>query len=378
MKAVLIEDAAAMTDLLAAFEKEPILAVDTEFFRETSYYPHLGLVQIASGSQVACIDPLAFDASSALKQLFLNPAIIKVFHACSQDLEVLFHHYGILPAPVHDTQIAQAMLSQSEQIGYARLVEAELGVTLAKTQTRTNWLKRPLSQAQIQYAGDDVHYLHTLYHQILQRLQQANRYHWFEEDCARLSPVMSDDKHNQTTQAFDIDMQQLWRRVKGTQKLTGITLALVQTIAQWREEIAISSDTTRRRVLADDSIIQLAMKPPRSLRDMTILTENRFSFTDEQIDQLLSAIKDSLDTAPEDWPDAGFQVLTSEQKARLKILQKALGQKAESLGISASVLCSRKDLEKLIKGNTQLPVLNGWRRQVAGETLLELLNKRPD
>jgi len=365
MKSVLIEDAVAMEQLLTQFEKEPVLAVDTEFFRETTYYPHLGLVQIASDSIIACIDPIAFDAAPALKKLFTNPNIIKVFHSCSQDLEVLHHSYGVLPSPIHDTQIAEALLSEFDQIGYARLVEAELGVTLPKTQTRTNWVKRPLSDAQIEYAGDDVSYLYTLYHAMIKRLDESKRSDWFEQDCAALT------SQYEQSHSPEADISNAWTRVKGSKKLSGVTLAIIQAIASWREQIAIDSDTTRRRVLADDIILQLAFEPPQSQADMSSLKRNRFSFNDEQIETLFNAIDAAKNSDASQWPVSEFQLLSNEQKALLKTLQKCLSNKADELSISPSVLCSRKDLEKLLKGNQNLAVLNGWRKTCIGDALVK-------
>ena len=136
MQPELIESSSAMDELVTRLANEKIIAVDTEFFRETSYYPKLALLQIATDSIVSCIDPLAFDARDALRKILLNPAVIKVFHSCSQDMEVLFHYLGEIPSPVHDTQIACALLSDHTQIAYASLVENELGVQLDKSQTR--------------------------------------------------------------------------------------------------------------------------------------------------------------------------------------------------------------------------------------------------
>jgi len=367
MKSVLIEDTIAMDQLLAQLEKEPVLAVDTEFFRETTYYPHLGLVQIASDSIIACIDPIAFDAAPALKKLFTNPNIIKVFHSCSQDLEVIHHSYGVLPSPIHDTQIAEALLSEFEQIGYARLVEAELGVKLPKTQTRTNWVKRPLSDAQIQYAGDDVSYLYTLYHAMIERLSIAKRTDWFEQDCAELASQYENSNTPET------ELSNSWTRVKGSKKLSGVTLAIIQAIASWREQIAIDSDTTRRRVLADDIILQMAFEPPQTQTDMSSIKRNRFSFNNEQIETLFNAINAARSSDASQWPVNEFQLPSKEQKTQLKTLQQCLNDKADELGISASVLCSRKDLEKLLKDNRDLAVLNGWRKECIGDALLETL-----
>ena len=363
-----------MADLLAQLENETALAVDTEFFRETTYYPHLGLIQIAGENIVACIDPLAFDAGEALRKIFCNRAITKIFHSCSQDMEVLFHHYGFVPCPVHDTQIAEALLSTHEQIGYARLVENELGVQLAKTQTRTNWVKRPLSRKQLDYAGDDVRYLYRLYKQLLDKLKTAGRYHWFEEDCSRL--CAANDNADQLAAQFSVEESTLWKRVKGSNKYSGVKLAIIQAVARWRENIAIETDTTRRRVLHDEAILQLAMQPPQTPGALDHLRNNRFALTTQQIEQLLACIQQAEQSTASQWPLNTRQRPTAEQKAQLSTLQNILTQRASELGISAGVLCARKNLEKLIAGQTDLPVMQGWRLDCVGKALQEHLPGR--
>ena len=170
MKPVLIQTPQALERLCENLRHESVIALDTEFAREHSYFPHLGLVQIASGDHIACIDPLAVDIGPALSPLLLDTSVLKIFHACMQDIEVIWHTLGVLPSPIHDTQLAAALMSVEHQTSYANLVEQELGTKLAKTETRTDWLRRPLSPAQIEYAADDVRYLIPLYRkQIEQR-----------------------------------------------------------------------------------------------------------------------------------------------------------------------------------------------------------------
>ncbi len=370
MKPVLINDTTKMDQLLDDFLNEPILSIDTEFFRETTYYPHLGLIQIASNNIVACIDPLAFDSRPALQKIFLNPRIIKVFHSCSQDLEVLFHHFGFTPAPIHDTQIACALLGRHDQIGYASMVETELGVQLPKTQTRTNWIKRPLSTQQINYAGDDVYYLYQVYKILHKRLTDKGRLEWFEEDCRKLYPTHSSETV-QSDISFSADTQTLWQRVKGSRKYHGKKLAIIQAIALWRENIAIETDTTRRRVLRDEKIIELSLHPPTNQADINYLLANRFSVSNEQQILLFKAIENALYQTPALWPENNHQILSDSQKEQLKTAQRLLNAKADALGISSTILCSRKEMEKLITTNRECAVLKGWRDQCIGKQLLK-------
>jgi ribonuclease D len=372
MKPELIESSSQMDDLLERLKDVTLLAVDTEFFRETTYYPQLALVQIATDSIVACIDPLAFDAKQALRTLLLDDRITKIFHSCSQDLEVLFYYLGEAPGAIYDTQIANALLTDHNQIGYASLVENELGTMLDKSQTRTNWLQRPLTQKQIQYAGDDVYYLYQLQHVLDDKLQLLGRKDWFDEESANLS----DDKNT-----YQVATESLWKRVKGTTKLNRNKLAIVQAIATWREQLAQKTDKTRRKILADDIVVNLAINPPENVQAIDKFIDRRYNFNQEEKQQLFAAITSAMQAPTEQCPDNRFSILDNEQKQMLKNLQQLVNKKAEELGISAAILSSRKELEKLVLSHhepgkaqtSSLNILQGWRLQHIGQQLIDTL-----
>ena len=372
----LIESSSKMLNLLERLNDEKIIAVDTEFFRETTYYPQLALVQIATASIVACIDPLAFDAKPGLKKLLLNDDITKIFHSCSQDLEVLFYYLGKIPHCIYDTQIANALLSEHHQIGYASLVENELGMKLDKSQTRTNWLQRPLTEKQIQYAADDVFYLYQLHSLLDNKLHNAGRKTWFDEESSKLL----NDENN-----FLVATDKLWRRVKGATKLNKNKLAIVQSIAVWREHLAQQKDKTRRKILSDDIIIQLAIDPPENTSALNSYIYRNTNFNDKEKQQLFETIQTALVCPENEWPDNRFNVLDNQQKTLLKNLQLCVNSQAEKLGISSAILCSRKELEKLIllykqRDNQQdeslqgkLNILQGWRFRCVGQHLIETI-----
>ncbi len=373
MTPTLIESSSVMDELVLQLSKEKVIAVDTEFFRETTYYPKLALIQIATDSIVACVDPLAFDAKPALKQILCNKEIIKIFHACSQDLEVLFYYLGEIPAPIYDTQIANALLTNHHQIGYAALVENELAVQLDKSQTRTNWLQRPLTDKQIQYAGDDVLYLYRLQHLLDKKLRDTERRSWFDEDSEQLSAEGT---------CFQVDASKLWRRVKGATKLDRKKLATVQAIALWREELAQQNDLTRRRALPDDIVIQLALNPTEDIDTLAQIIPKHLNISVEKQQQLLAAMKTAQQSSENSWPDNRFTVLDGEQKLILKSLQQLIVSKADELDISSAILCSRKDLEQLIittakdttsPDQTKSLITRGWRLQCIGQDLLKTL-----
>jgi ribonuclease D len=371
-----IESSRKMDNLLEQLNDEKMIAVDTEFFRETTYYPQLALVQIATDSIVACIDPLAFDAKPALKKLLLDDDITKIFHSCSQDLEVLFYYLGKIPGCIYDTQIANALLSEQHQIGYASLVENELGMQLDKSQTRTNWLQRPLTEKQIQYAGDDVFYLYQLHSLLDKKLHNTGRKTWFDEESSKL--LINENN-------FLVATDKLWRRVKGATKLNKTKLAIVQSIAVWREHLAQQKDKTRRKILSDEIIIKLALDPPKNTSALNSYIYGNTRFNDKEIQQLFETIQTALLSPESEWPDNRFTVLDNHQKTLLKNLQLCVNSQAEKLGISSAILCSRKELEKLIvlykqPDNQQdeaeqgkLDIMQGWRFRCLGQHLIETI-----
>lgn len=362
MKPLLIESSDALADLCKELSGEPLIAVDTEFFRETSYYPHLGLVQLASPTHIACIDPLAFDAREGLAALLLNPGLTKIFHACTQDLEVLYQYLGKLPQSIVDTQIAAALLGEQEQIGYATLVEQQIGIQLEKSQTRTNWLKRPLTSRQIEYAGDDVLYLIPMYQKLLSELKHKHREYWLKEDCDHLS---NDE------QRFVPDMKNCWKRIKGVNKLRGIQVSICFAVAQWREQLAMQKDLTRRKALPDELIIQIATLQADSQDALIKIPRINQLLDADELSSLANAVQKGLNTSQPDWPSTERRKPSIEEKALLESCLKLLRAKTEELGIAQGILCSRKDAEKLIRGERALPILSGWRLDCIGRELLE-------
>ena len=360
MNPILIEDNQTLTKFCDNFINEPLLAIDTEFFRETTYYPHLGLIQIGSPSDIICVDPLSFDAREQLRRLFFNPEITKVLHSCSQDMEVFYLYFGELPSPIFDTQIAAAMLGHQDQIGYGKLVAQEYDVELDKSQTRTNWLKRPLSAKQIEYAGEDVLYLLPLYEKFNQALQAQQRDTWLEEDCEQLCG---------NSERFQPDMDNCWHRIKGYYKLEGVQLAVCRSIAQWREQLAIKKDLTRRRIMSDDLLLKLAVIKT-DVNQLKSIDRQIEKFNQDEQDTLAQAIETGLQTPESEWPLINRDRPSNEEKAQLKKLQGLVQKKADALNIHQSVLGSKKELEKLMQGARQGKLLTGWRFDCIGQQLL--------
>jgi len=365
MNPALIQTPQALERLCEDLGHESVIAIDTEFARERSYFPHLGLVQIAGGDRIACIDPLAVDIGPALAPLLLDESVTKIFHACLQDMEVIWHTLGILPCPIHDTQLAAALMSENHQISYANLVEQETGAKLAKSETRTDWLRRPLSSAQLEYAADDVRYLVPLYRVQVEQLAHLQRSDWLRQECAQLcvSP--------QTR--FAPELSGCWKRVRGANRLQGLELALVERIAAWREHRAVEQDLSRRRILPDELVIEIASRRPANSSDLARIGRAQSLLNHDQLVSLADELNHAYAMPADEWPSNRHFRPDAEQAAALRLILEKLRRCAGDLGISPGVLCNRRDAEKLVAGRRDLPVLQGWRNEVIGRELLAML-----
>jgi ribonuclease D len=360
----LIESPAALAALCDEFKNHACIAVDTEFARERSYFPHIGLIQLAGGDTIACIDPLAFDVKPLLSELMFNPAITKVFHACMQDLEVLELTLDDKPCPIFDTQVANALMHEDHQSSYASLVMQTLNVPLPKSETRTNWLKRPLTTAQLEYAADDVRYLLSLHQQQQTELETLDRSAWMQEECDRLCSKNFNDESALTDS---------WMRVKAKERLVGVELAVLQAAAVWRERRAIARDRPRRRILPDDILIRIAIEQPKNSSQLRQIGPIGQVLEMSELDSLSETLNAAYSKAASEWPTLKRRQLTQAQSAALSGVLDHLRKKASELGISPGMLCNRKDAEKLVQGKRDLLVLNGWRLQCIGIELLALL-----
>lgn len=347
---------------LAQFVEEisssPWLALDTEFMRESTYYPELCLIQIATENASACIDVLNLDHIDPLLTLLKQQQQVKIFHSCRQDLEVFYATYKIIPQPLFDTQVAASILGLDEQISYAELVSHISGTKLDKTESRTDWKKRPLTSAQIDYALDDVNYLSTLYVELSKTLQNKNRHHWLEEECEQLT---------QTSNYF-ISPEEAWSLVKGFGKLNPKQFYYLRKIAHWRETLAQTKNLPRRWLLPDTAIVELSQLEDinfNSIKDC--LNEHAIKLirhTEKLVDILQQTIPEreaSELQAPEN------NRLSKEQRTLVKKLMETTRNKALEIDTSASLLANRKSLVNLVLGK-QSKVSSGWRKnQIAGE-----------
>lgn len=359
-----ITDDAALAEFAGRLRNEPWIAVDTEFLRERTYYPKLCLIQIASTSEIACIDPLAVTDLSPLAALWADAAVTKIFHAASQDLEILLQACGELPRPVFDTQIAATLLGYSDQVAYARLVADRLGVSLEKSHARSDWSRRPLGAEELNYAADDVRYLAQLYPEMEAELSRRGRRDWLDGEFAALNDP---DRYRP-------DPARAWQRIRGTRRLRAVQRRVLARLAEWRERQAMAADKPRGWIVKDDVLLNLALKRPADMAGLARIRSLPDAVRDKHGGELLALIAD----APEQPPLPGVEEelrppSLGDREPLVDLLMAGLRERAAATGIAMGVLASRKELERLIAGERDLPLLKGWRYEAAGEALLELL-----
>jgi ribonuclease D len=341
------------------------LALDTEFLRERTYYAQLCLIQVATDDIVACVDPLLLADISPLLDVIYDTHTIKVIHSASQDLEILCNLRGEPPSPVFDTQIAAMLLGFGNQISYAAMVQSLLGAELDKAHTRTDWSRRPLSQAQINYALDDVRYLADLYRQTQQRLRDLNRLDWLAEDFAALS-----DPNRYTNPP-----QEAWRRLRGISRLHGAQRATLRALAAWREAEAQRTDKPRQWVIKDESLLALARQQPRRAGDL-----EKVPGLDEQrrrnnADAILACVRSARAEPRSAWPqDEDAPRLSEEQDAIVDALMAIVRERGAANQVSPGMLATRKELARLAGGDATVPVMHGWRRELVGDDLRRFLD----
>ena len=335
------------------------LALDTEFVRETTYFPRLCLVQASDGTDNFCIDAIALDADSLrpMFDAFAGSAATKVFHSASQDLEIFVQHTGACPRPLFDTQLAAALLGDGDQLGYAALVEKRLGVQLDKSLTRTDWARRPLTAAELAYAADDVRWLAELYPRLRDELATRGRLAWLEEDCARLA-----DADRYSTRPEDA-----WRRLKGLARLPAPAQCAAVALAAWRERVAQTRDRPRKWILDDNALYRIAERIPQTeaqLAELSVLPPKTLA---RHAAELVAVLAESAATATD--VRIGEALLDNAQKARVQALLGQLKQRAESAGVPPSLLATRADVEALVRlnGSADVLLIRGWRREIAGD-----------
>lgn len=347
--------------------RSEVLAVDTEFLREKTYYPKLCLIQLGTDAEQVAVDPFAVKDAVPIVRLFSNPFITKVFHACSQDMEVLLPFCGgRLPWPLFDTQVAASFVSDHCQIGYGALVEEYCGVSLPKAESLTDWSRRPLDAAQITYALDDVRYLPSIWRTMRAQLEGRGRLGWVEPDFRRMADPAT----------YVHEPREAYRRVKRVGNLSRRQLAVAREVAAWREERAAAIDRPRRRVLSDELVVEIAKRCPTSLDALQRIRGVSDVSAVDQV-QIVAASCRGVACPPQDCPEPEYHGRPSlDEECVCDLMYAFTRMVAEGEGIAPSMLASRDDLIHFLNSREGSPLAVGWRYEILGRHIEDLLEGR--
>jgi ribonuclease D len=357
-----------LEDFCAQAAAHPYVTIDTEFLRERTYYSKLCLIQLAMPGETdetaVLVDPLSKDLSlEPLYTLFRNEAVVKVFHAARQDLEIFWVDAGVFPTPLFDTQVAAMVCGFGEQVGYETLVRKIAKQGLDKSSRFTDWSRRPLTGAQQSYALADVTHLRRIYEYLSVQIQKNKRSHWVAEELQVLTDPAT----------YDIRPEEAWKRVK-TRTNSGKFLAVVRELAAFREHHAQTNNIPRNRVFKDDALVELASTKPRTAADLggsrLLLREARKGAIAEGI---LNAVAKGIACLPENMPKpTQTRDKLQVNPALADLLRVLLKAKSENSGVAAKLIASSADLDAIAAGMRDLPALSGWRHEVFGADALRL------
>lgn len=346
------------------------VTVDTEFIRETTFWPELCLIQLASDDGVLLVDPIGGDLDLApFFELMTDPSVVKVFHAARQDIEIIYKLGGVIPAPLFDTQVAAMVCGFGESIAYDQLVARLTDGRIDKTSRFTDWRRRPLAKKQLDYAIADVTYLRDVYRELSSRLEAEGRTDWLGEEMAILSDPGT----------YDLHPDDAWKRLK-LRVRKPIELEVMKQLAAWRERAARESDKPRGRILKDDAIYEIAQQQPRDEDDLAKLRSLPRGFERSQAGrEILAAVARAHEVPKTELtPVPRAKQLPEGTQAAVEFLKVLLKIVVEEHGVAGKLIASGDDLERLAwKGEeADIAALGGWRREIFGERALELLAGR--
>ena len=366
---IVITDTDALTALCRRLAVEEFITVDTEFMRERTYYPELCLVQLAGRSEVAVIDTVSdtLDLTS-LGELLANPNVTKVFHAARQDIEIFVQRFGAVPTPLFDTQVAAMVAGYGDQVGYDSLVSGLTGGSIDKAHRFSDWSARPLSMAQMEYAAADVTWLRVVYDKLRVRLEEEGRLPWVAEEMAILN--------NPGT--YRVDPETAWERLKvrGNNRRF---LALVRTLAAWREQEAQRINIPRQRLLKDETLMEIAAIAPTDAEALGRARGISRGFAEGRTGvALLEAISAALARKDQDLPEVPRQRDAAKPSAALvQLLKVLLAARCEQNQVAPKLIASSDDIDRIaVEDSPDVPALHGWRRIVFGNDAIELREGR--
>lgn len=361
-----------LDDLCQRIDKSRRFCLDMEFIPEKTYSTELCLIQVATDDLVTIIDPTTVPDLNPLWQRIADPEILVVLHAADQDLDLVYTHSGLVPQNIVDTQLAAGFAGFGYPVGYAKLLQTLLQVTISKTESYTDWLIRPLSKEQVEYALDDVRHLLPLWDRIEANLKGLDRLNWALEECQRYSQQ----------EYYVKDRSKQFMRVKGASSLPRRGLSVLQHLYWWRDGEAAKNNKPVRAIISDNILLELSRRPPQRIEEMQRLRSLRPDQIRHYGEEIIAVVKNgltiSLDDCPS-WPHASAptkrDVLQGDQLyAVLKVI-------CYDLDLAPELVATRDEIQLLIRihrgerdDNGQLPLLEGWRKEIAGQKLIDILN----
>lgn len=347
-------------------------ALDLEFIPERTYEAELCLVQVATDDGACIIDPQALPDLMPLWERIASPDILKVLHAADQDLELAFNASGLIPQNIMDTQIMAGFLGFGYPVGYGKLLQQTVGITISKTESYTDWTIRPLTKSQIEYALDDVAHLLPIYDRLVEKLESLGRRSWVQEECQRYCE----------TRWYEKDRTNDFFRLKGANTLNRRSLAVLRELTDWRRGEAARTNRPLRSILQDGILLEFARHPPKQMSDLQRIRGFRNDQARQYGNGLLQAIQSGMEVADEDlpkWPSA--KIPTKREILTADVLYTVLRVLCFELDIAPELVATRNVLEALVRrhsdeevAESRLPILKGWRYEIAGSKLVDLLN----
>jgi len=366
----LVATQAELAAALSAIAGADAVAVDTEFMRRNTFFPRIALLQLSAGEHAILVDPLGLDDTGPIRALFADPNVVKVLHSASEDLEVFNHWLQLLPEPVFDTQRAAAFLDRGFGLGYRALVEAYCGVQLDKGETRSDWLQRPLSDAQCDYAALDVAYLLPIYREMRTAIEAENKLDWVFEDARTAM-------HTAGSQ-----VQDYYLRIKSAWKLDARQLAVLRAVCEWREKQAVVRDKPRSWIISDAVCLDIARSDDLDADSLARIPDLSPGAQRRYAEDLLACVRTARALPDNALPQLPTGPLSAEQRQRLKALKQEARRIARRLGVAPESLLPAKDYEKLLRESvgeqiTAPPSWRGWRQSAVVAPLRDFLAESP-
>lgn len=359
------DDLAVACSRLAQY---PYVTVDTEFLRESTYYPRLCVMQMASPEEAVVIDALSPELDlGPFFDLMADERVLKVFHAARQDIEIVWHRAGLIPGPIFDTQVAAMVLGYGESISYEQLVQRITGDTIDKSHRFTDWSKRPLSEAQLHYAVSDVTHLRAVYLALAADLEERGRANWVMEEMRVLT----------SPETYRMDPEEAWARLK-TRARKPKEIAVLMEVAAWREREAQERDVPRQRVIKDEVLGDIATHAPTTPEKLAALRSVPKGFERSKWGQgLIESVKRGLARDPKTVPKPDRSRSSANGAATVELLKVLLRMTAERHGVAAKVIATVDDLDRIAADDhADVPAMKGWRRELFGDKALQLKHGR--